>query len=231
MTEVQVGQYLAVPYAPLTLKEEHNAVILQGCADLPNLFPLPYGEYDRKVVAAAWLTDPKHCFWAVWRGGNVIGIVGLSRIIVGLDALAHLAFFDRQLLGRRSLVLGMMRWAFESLSLQRLSLEIPEHLEPLIRFCRVKLGFRYEGELLAAQHPRVTELTAQRINGPAKWVAKWGARREHAHYDGKAWHDVVALRLLRNEFGGLWEALQSPSSPAPVDSSEPSATSKAPKPA
>lgn len=215
MTEVQVGQYLAVPYAPMTLKEEHNAAILSGCADLPNLFPLPYGEYDRKVIAATWLTDPNHCFWAVWRGGTVVGIVGLSRIIVGLDALAHLAFFDRQLLGRRTLVLKMMAWAFTSLQLQRLSLEIPEHLEPLIRFCRVKLGFRYEGEILAAQHPVVRELTTHRINGPDRWVAKWGARREHLHFDGQTWRDVVALRLLRSEFEGgpSWAAPHSPSPP------------------
>lgn len=231
MTEVQVGQYLAVPYAPLTLKEQHNATILSGCADLPNIFPLPYNEYDRKVIAAAWLTDPKNVFWAVWQGGDIVGILGLTRIIVGLDATAHLAFFDRQLYGRRALVLKMIGWAFESLQLQRLSLEIPEHLEPLIRFCRVKLGFRYEGETLAAQHPVVNELATHRINGPARWTAKWGARRERAHFDGKTWRDVVSLRLLRDEFGGTsWAAPSLQSQWEQEHSSPVSATVKDPTP-
>ena|SRR5256712_4741876 len=201
LSEVGSGQYLAVPYDPFSTKAEHNEAILNGCVNLPNLFPLPGTVEERKVIIASWLTKPEHLFWTVWSCGNVVGVLGLSRIIVGLDALAHLAMFDRQLWSRRALVLKMIAWAFSELRLQRLSVEIPDHLEPLVRFCRAKLGFRYEGEVLAAQHPRVLGLEAERINGPARWVARWGARRERMHYDANGTlHDLVCLRLLREEF-------------------------------
>lgn len=206
MTDVTVGQYLAVPYSPFTGNPAKNDVILDGCVNLPNLFPLPGTPHERKIIIAAWLTDPDHFFWEVWRSGACIGILGLSRVIVGLDAVGHFAFFDRQLVGRRTLVVKMMRWAFEQLQLRRLSVEIPDHLDPLIRFCRVKLGFRYEGELLAGRHPKVLGLEQERINGPARWTARWGARREQMHCgpDG-VWHDLVCLRLLREEFDRLPE--------------------------
>jgi len=199
--EVSAGQYLAVMYNPFVGNPAKNDTILDGCVNLPNLFPLPGTIQERRIIIASWLTHPEHLFWEVWRGGNVIGILGLSRIIRGLDALGHFAFFDRQLVGRRTLVLKMMHWAFEQLQLRRLSVEIPDHLDPLIRFCRAKLGFRYEGELLAAQHPVVMGLEAARINGPSRWTARWGARREQMHCaaDG-VWHDLVCLRLLREEF-------------------------------
>lgn len=201
MTEVSAGQFLAVPYHPLATKPEHNETILAGCLNLPNLFPLVLTEEEKRVAIAHFLTGPQDLWWSVWRGGTVVGMLGLTRIIVGLDALAHLAAFDRQLWDKRTLALKMMRWAFETLALQRLSVEIPDHLDPLIRFCRVKLGFRYEGETLAAMHPIVLGLEADRINGPARWTAKWGSRREHMHHNGDGtWHDLVALRLLRKEF-------------------------------
>jgi RimJ/RimL family protein N-acetyltransferase len=201
--QVSVGQYLALPYDPFVGNAAKNTVILDGCVNLPNLFPLPGTVEERRVIVASWLTNPAHLFWEVWASGNVVGVVGLTRIVVGLDALAHLAFFDRQLWARRTLVLRMMAWAFRELRLQRLSVEIPDHLEPLIRFCRAKLGFRYEGELLAAAHPKVQGLEAERINGPARWVARWGARRERMHFDAAGTlHDLVCLRLLREELVG-----------------------------
>ncbi len=195
--DVQVGQYLAVPFVFNERREKTNETILNGLARLP-LFPLPLSVDERKVAAASFLTDPDNLVWEVWRGSELVGILSLSRILRGLDAVGHFAFFDRQLLGRRQLVLAMLRWAFRELDLQRLSVEIPDHLEPLIRFARTKLGFRYEGERLAEAHPVVTRLPTS-INGPARWIARWGARREHAHFDGEQWHDIVLLRLLREE--------------------------------
>ena len=203
---VSAGQYLAIAYDPFRGNPAKNDVILNGCVNLPNLFPLPGTAEERRVIIASWLTKPEHLFWEVWRGSDVMGILGLSRVIVGLDAVGHFAFFDRQLVGRRTLVVKMMRWAFEQLQLRRLSVEIPDHLDPLIRFCRAKLGFRYEGELQAGRHPKVLALEHERINGPARWVAKWGARREQMHCgpDG-VWHDLVCLRVLREEFERLTE--------------------------
>lgn len=203
---VSAGQYLAVPYSPFLGNPAKNDVILNGCVGLPNLFPLPGTVDERRVIIAAFLTDPNNLFWEVWRGSACIGILGLSRVNRDLDALGHFAFFDRQLVGRRTLVVKMMRWAFEQLRLRRLSVEIPDHLDPLIRFCRAKLGFRYEGETLAGRHPKVLGLEHERINGPARWVARWGSRREQLHCDATgAWHDLVCLRILREEFDRMTE--------------------------
>jgi len=196
---VSSGQYLAVPFVFSPRREAVNNALLAGCLELPNLFPIPMTELERKTAVASWLTDPNNFFWEAWHHGQLIGILGLTRVVVGLDALAHLAFFDRQLLGRRQFVLTMVGWSFRELRLQRLTVEIPEHLEPLIRFVRVKLGFRYEGETLAGEHPEVRALTERRIHGPARWVAKFGARKEHAHWDGTVWRDLVRLRLLKEE--------------------------------
>ena len=124
-------------------------------------------------------------------------------LVPGLDALAHFAFFDRQLLGKRKLVVSMIGWAYRELRLRRLSCEIPEHLEALVRFARAKLGFRYEGEVAASGHREVRALEKRRIHGPARWVAKWGARREQAHFDGTVWRDLTCLRLLREEFEAM----------------------------
>ena len=126
----------------------------------------------------------------------------LTRVVHKLDALAHFAFFDRQLVGKRPLVQTMLNWCFEQLELRRISVEIPEHLGPLIRFAR-KLGFRYEGEVEAATHPVTEKLAAvSGVNGPSEWIAKWGSRRAGMHFDGESWRAVIVLRLLREEYLG-----------------------------
>ena len=203
MTSVEAGQYLAVPFRYDERRAAVNERLIAGCLELPNLFPIPLDELSRKIAVAAWLTDANHLFFEVWHNRTIVGILGLTRVVPGLDALAHFAFFDRQLLGRRKLVLSMMGWAFRELRLRRLSVEIPEHLEPLVRFARAKLGFRYEGEVRCADHREVQALAARRIHGPARWVARWGARRESSHFDGSTWRDLTCLRLLREEFEAM----------------------------
>jgi RimJ/RimL family protein N-acetyltransferase len=195
------GQLLAVPYQPFKGDPKKNDVILDGLLALP-VFPIPGTPEERRVAIAWVLTDSDNLIWEIWQDGQLIGIFLLTRVIRGLNALAHLAFFDRQLLGRRQLVLNAMDWAFRELALQRISVEIPESLAPLIRFCRTKLGFRFEGEVPASMHPTVQQLTRLRVNGQAQWVAKWGSRLEHMHFDEarNEWVDLVCLRVLRDEF-------------------------------
>src|SRR4029077_20047315 len=93
LAEVEVGQYLPLPLP--VRNETVSKVILDGCANLP-LFPLPLSIEQRHLATASWVTDPDHLVWEVWHRGTICGILGISRIVVGLDALAHFAFFDRQ---------------------------------------------------------------------------------------------------------------------------------------
>src|SRR5437879_4298693 len=191
MTSVEAGQYLAIPFRYDERRAAVNERLIAGCLELPNLFPIPLDELSRKIAVAAWLTDANHLFFEVWHNRTIVGIIGITRVTPGLDALAHFAFFDRQLLGRRRLILSMLQWAFKHLNLQRVTVEIPESIGPLIRFCRVKLGFRYEGERLAERHPEILALTKRRINGPAQWASKFGSRKERSHFDGTVWGDLI----------------------------------------
>jgi len=199
-SEVAAGQYLAIPFSYNPDRQAVNETLLAGCLHLPNLCPIPCTETERQIAVASWLTDPNSLFWEAWHRGSIVGIMGLTRIIPRLDAMAHMAFFDRQLVGRRNLILKMMRWSFENLELQRLTIEVPEHLEPLIRFCRAKLGFRYEGEDLAKDHPIAKAVPRNSAAATTQWIVKVGSRRERAHWSDDGWHDLARLRILREEF-------------------------------
>src|SRR5207249_1545364 len=61
--EVSVGQYLALPYNPFVGNPAKNDVILDGCVNLPNLFPLPGTIQERRIIIAGWLTHPEHLSW------------------------------------------------------------------------------------------------------------------------------------------------------------------------
>ena len=193
---------VAVPYRPFTdnpqADEAKNAKILSALSDLPNLFPLQYSDEQRQTIIAATLVDPQNVAWEIWRDGTLVGILLLTRIVRGLDALAHLAFFDKKLVGKRALLRNMIARAFRELALQRLSVEIPAHLEPLIRFVRTKLDFRFEGEAQAAEHPAIAGLPSG-INNAPRWLAHWGSRREHMHFTGTEWVDVLCLRVLASD--------------------------------
>ncbi len=193
---------VAVPYRPFTGNEQadeaRNAKILDGIAGLANMFPVLHSLDERRVIVAQTLVDPANLAWEIWRDGTLVGILLLTRIVRGVDALAHLAFFDKKLVGKRALLRNMIAQAFRDLELQRLSVEIPAHLEPLIRFVRTKLGFQFEGEAQAAEHPALKGLPSG-INNAPRWLAHWGSRRERMHFDGTTWQDVICLRVLASD--------------------------------
>ena len=185
---------IAVAYEPFAGNPARNDVILRTCAEMPNLFPLrPESVEERMVAVAHTLTAPDTVAWEVWRHDTLCGILILSKIVPQLDALAHFAFFDRQLFGRTKLMQRVIGQAFERFQLERLTAEVPEHMTALIDFARRKLGFRYEGEAAAeaAGIPR------------ARWVASWGSRRERSYWDSGTWRSTMRLRLLRTEHEAL----------------------------
>lgn len=202
--EISTGSYLVVPYRWDRGDPAKNEKILAHCATLANLFPLPTSEDERKVIVARTITSPENFVWEVWKKRapeplSLVGVLLLTRVVANLDALAHFAFFDRQLVGKRPLVQTMLDWCFEQLELRRISVEIPEHLGPLIRFAR-KLGFRYEGEQECASHPVTDKLASMGgVNGASEWIAKWGSRKTGMHFDGHDWRAVLCLRLLRED--------------------------------
>ena len=153
------------------------------------------------MLIAATLTDPRNRVWTVWRGSELCGVLVLTDIVPRISARCHFAFCDRQLLGRRQLIWNVMGKAFHDLDLQRLTVEIPEHLTPLIRFVQKRLSFRAEGEGVAAAHPLLAKVAPYVSNAP-QWAARLGSRSERAFYrtETNEWCDCIRLRLLRNEY-------------------------------
>lgn len=155
---------------------------------------------------SAWLlTHPEHWKWECWLGGRLVGMIVLSKITPKVDALLHFTFFGTSLFSARQLLWNFLGYAFEHLDLQRISFEAPEHVKGLVTFMREKLCFLYEGEVHSREH-RIAQFLASNKAGiyhtaaAPMWVAKQGSRREHAHFDGKQWRDILLLRLLRSEW-------------------------------
>jgi hypothetical protein len=196
---------IAVPFVPFdgikwSLSNENATKLLEGMLNVPAIFSSPGTRDERKVQIASMLTNPKNKVWTVWQGADMVGVTVLVGIAYGIDAEAHFVFFDRKIFGRKALIYKLLGVIFTELKLQRVSVEIPEHLTPLIRFVRSKLGFKFEGEDIAAKHPLLK--LSDYVGHPERWIARIGARREKAYWraDTEEWVDLIRLRLLRSEY-------------------------------
>lgn len=196
---------IAVPLNPLRLNNRTAKTLLDGMLTIPNIFPIPGSIEERRVLIASVLSDPLNRVWLVWNSGALIGCLLLTHVVPRIDALCHFVFFDRLLYGRRTLIWNLMGKVFRELNLQRLSVEVPEHLTPLYRFARNKLRFKLEGEDQAGAHPLVTSKLQPYVKDGVQWVARLGSRRERAFYlsDTNVWVDCIRLRLLRSEYESI----------------------------
>lgn len=83
--------------------------------------------------------------WEVWGDEGVVGVVRLSDISRGEDALGHYIFFDHALSSKTDVLQAVIDWAFEEhegwLPLKRLTVEIPDFAFALARHASKKLGF------------------------------------------------------------------------------------------
>jgi RimJ/RimL family protein N-acetyltransferase len=212
---------IAIPYHPLEGNPIKNTIILDAAVAHPHWWSAPTTPEERRIAAAAMLTNPDHRTWEVWRGGDLVGILLLWRISLRVDALFHFVFFDRNLVGKRALLRNFLAYCFTDLGFVRLSMEVPEQVQTLISFARRKLGFKYEGEHRQEDHEAVKSLgvgTTGKLQEPARWVAQQGSRRERAHWHEGEWRDLVCLRLLRDEYFGTettWPQHSPHSSPSP----------------
>ena len=98
-----------------------------------------------KERVAALLTHPASYVWEVWQteGGAAVdltGILVLSKVDPGRDATAVYTFFDGKLRDKTEVLQWWINWAFTSLALQRLSIEIPSYAFAALRHAK-KLGF------------------------------------------------------------------------------------------
>lgn len=191
------GAFIVVPYDPLVGDPTKNTRILDQLCARPQWTRVPLDPARLRANYAALLTDPRHGVFEVWRGGDLVGILSLTGVVPGVDAILHFVFFDGNLVGKRRLLHQFIGKCFRDFGFQRLTMQVPEPVDPLIRFARVKLGFRYEGEDAIQAHPALPKLG---MENPHVWVARQGSRRQHAHWQDGRWHDLIQLRLLASEY-------------------------------
>lgn len=143
----------------------------------------PECAYRFAVVAASLATGLN---WEVWKtsaeGTQLVGIIRLSNIRPGVDALGHYVFFDHDLRGKTGVIKEFIDWCFsphEGWSpLRRMSIEVPDFAFSLVRHATKKLGFG--GEF---------KYTLQ-----GKTVPVEGVRREAILWRG-VWRDLLYLGL------------------------------------
>lgn len=206
---VEGGRLFAIPYRLDFGGIEKNTAILDHMVEHPLWFAASMPPDEIRIASAWMLTNPEFIKYEVWLGGKLVGMLLVSDIIPKVDALFHFTFFGVSLLSARKLLLNFIGHIFETLDIQRISFEVPEHVKGLERFARMKLGFRFEGEDSCAEHPVVKFLQSKdagRLHAADAqiWVARQGSRREAAHWDAKTgrYRDIILLRLLKRE----WEA-------------------------
>jgi len=185
-------------------------------------------------VLAGHYADPPNAFiFEVWRvdgSPELCGLIGFTHIVPQVDAQFHPVFFDgklRNLLGKRSLLLRSMDWAFQRWDLHRLSTNLPETSFALVDFARKKLGFRFEAELRTIRQRRAIEhghIKSRRwlTITPSPREAEWGSRRYQALYKDGQWRDVLLLSTTRDEFANFVREDTCPSSSADPIPSKPS---------
>lgn len=214
MTE---GKLFCIPYQmqrPGETPEQAGArasLILDRMVEHPFWFSTPMDHAAIRESAAWLLTHPEHQKHEIWLGGRLVGMILLSRLSPGVDALLHFTLFGVSLLSARTLLWNFIgHHCFGTLGLQRVSFEVPEHVTTLAKFMRSRLAFRYEGEVCLDSTPfaghLIEHLRDKRKAGrwhmtdPASSLAKLGARREASHWDGERYRDVLLLRLLKSEY-------------------------------
>ena len=181
--------YMAIPFDATRGDPERITLILDTFCEHPSWMTIPVEPEVMRVIAARILTNPDNAVMEVWKGGEFVGLLLLTDISPRVDALCHFVFFDRNLIGKRSLILNWLDGCFTAFDLQRVTLEVPEFMETLVSFARRKLRFKYEGE---DRNPATKHQDAVH-------TAKQGSRKERAHFHDGQWHDIVRLRLLREE--------------------------------
>lgn len=195
------------PYDPSdpSLMEWSSLIITEWC-EHPTFFSKPLPPEERRLLAAAIMANTANKHWGVWKAGDegpvLVGVLTLWMIEPDVDATFHFLFFDRNLVGRRTLLHRFLLYCFTTLGFRRLSVTIPEDATQLLRFYRNQLGFRYEGESLAARegYPVASATPGKGERSlTATTIAKYGSRVEGVFWRSDKWISVFRLRLLRDE--------------------------------
>ncbi len=202
---------------PLTLWPEAKArYILERLVE----HEAAWNDYQiaRRDIAIAYLSDPLAVLWEVWAVGQEqasqpAGMIGFTHVQLGINAKMHPFFFDGMLRDKKAVVRETMRWAFDSLFLHRISIEIPSDAFALVDLARKHLGFRFEGEGRILRE-RIKRKPGARAPDslPATFTpnakqASWGSRHFEAVRRHGQWLDLLLLSVTADEFQAFLETL------------------------
>lgn len=152
--------YAILPYTPSPDRAAVVSAILRGLCHFETIFT----DYNKACEAkcfqceqcilcmrtvAGTLTHPASRVWEVWQQSvesfDLVGVLYLTDVIPGQDAVAHYVFFDGRLHDKTALVESMIQWVFEDhedwQALKRLTIEIPDFAFALARHAHKHLGF------------------------------------------------------------------------------------------
>lgn len=194
----------ATPFDPSRADPLRWNPFFQFVAEHPGWFSTPAGADASVLMAASLVADTaRNITYEVWRDQDLVGVLLLSKVVPGVDALFHFVFMDQlNLKGKRRLLLNFLDLAYTDLGFSRLTMEIPEPYGTLQRFARKHLGFTHEGERAILNDPAVPP-ALKAVPGWQTWVSRVGSRREGAHWHHDRWADVMILRQTADEFAAF----------------------------
>ena len=106
-------------------------------------FPIMFDDFsrDNKDMFLSQLGNPRNVFVDVGPG---LGLAAGFAVRPRLDAVLHLAMFDRRLRGREDLFKEIMQYFFDALQLRRMTAMITEDAITAVKLVE-RLGFQEEG--------------------------------------------------------------------------------------
>jgi len=137
-------------------KTVFNSYVENNLDDFIKLFVSGDGKDDIRATGLIWEVDD-------------VGILYLTEIAPGHDALAHFNFWDRIFNGREKLIRGMVRHVMDEFALHRVTVEVGMFAAPWLPKAVERIGFKREGR-----------------------------KREAIKFDGK-WFDSIMYSMLRSE--------------------------------
>lgn len=154
----ETSGYTAIPFTPTPARANVVSHVLRSLCAFDNVFT-DYSKacelkcfacplcLSRMAHASSILAKPDSRVWEIWNDTDCVGVVYLTDIVPGVDALAHYVFFDGRLRDKEDTVKAMIDWVFEDhpeagwRGLRRLTLEIPDFAKALALHATRGLGF------------------------------------------------------------------------------------------
>jgi hypothetical protein len=157
--------YMATPFNPQPERQEVVSALISNLARFESIF----SDYQKgcddqcgecrpclraKLIITYMLSKPDTKAWEVWEVDgdtklplDLVGILYLTEIHAGCDAIAHYIFFDERLKDKTKLIQEVINWTFTDhpemswRALHRLTVQIPTHAFALVRHAQRFLGF------------------------------------------------------------------------------------------